>query len=129
MRRAVAMMFLVLWIVVAKHVGWTSLGLFTNVIVINNLFYSFIEVFGRPDFGVLHSELIYPLCDKLPSVKVEEHERLLAKLCTHAQHFPTSNTALLSAFFGIYCNCLPSFTVQGVNLEQKLGDLKYYEAW
>ena len=42
---------------------------------------------------------------------MKECERLLAKLCAHAQHFPITIIALLSNFFALYCNCLLSFTV------------------
>ena len=44
---------------------------------------------------------------------MEECEGLLAKLCARARRYPTPNTALLSAFFALYCSCLPSFTVLG----------------
>ena len=85
-------------------------GLFTNVEATNISFSSDAEVLGCQDFEHYILTLkfqIYPLCDNLLFVKVEEYESLLVKLQAHASHFPTSNTALAFIHFGFYCNCLP----------------------
>ena len=94
----VPMLFLI-WIVLMKQIMRTSLycSQMSKLQIP-----SFSSIMKSSDVQILdHYTLtiefqIYLLCNKLPNLKVEEYKRPLAKLCAHAWHFPTSNTALVS---------------------------------